>query len=189
MAVASRASPGGRTVAKRSAFARMDRDYYRTWDPRAVPPLLPHVPEGTRFVECCAGDGVLMVDLVASGLELVDAYDVAPQGFGVRRGDVFVETHPGDNVIYITNPMWKRPHLHPLIEHLSDRAPTWLLFDAGWAFSQQARAFWPRLRIVQPVGRLKWIFMSRDDSKDDCAWYLFDRPQAGNVPQFYPRAA
>ena len=176
-------------MGKRSTFDRVERDYYRTWDPRAVAAIVPFLAPGSRFVECCAGDGVLMVDLVAEGFELVDAYDIDPQGLGVRRGDAMVEQPAGFGWSFITNPPWSRDILHPLIERLSDIAPTWLLFDAGWAYSKQARVFWPRLRKIVPVGRLKWIFRSRDDGKDDSAWYLFDRPDLTAQPHIYARAA
>jgi hypothetical protein len=42
--------------------------------------------------------------------------------------------------MFITNPPWDRKVLHPLIEHLSSIAPTWLLFDADWMHTKQSSA-------------------------------------------------
>ncbi len=53
-------------MAKRSDgdFERIPNDLYRTWDPRAVRALLPHLAPRTRFVEPCAGAGDLIDQLV-----------------------------------------------------------------------------------------------------------------------------
>jgi hypothetical protein len=89
--------------------------------------------------------------------------------------------------MFITNPPWDRKILHPLIVHLSDQAPTWLLFDADWMHTRQAAPFMPRLRKIVSVGRVKWIPDSTMTGKDNCAWYLFDRPHSEGV-RFHGRA-
>jgi hypothetical protein len=55
-------------------------------------------------------------------------------------------------------------------------APTWLLFDADWMHTRQSAPFMPRLRKIVSVGRVKWIPDSKMTGKDNCAWYLFDKP-------------
>lgn len=190
-------------MGKRSNFERVPRDYYRTFDPRAVAPLLPHVPRGTRFVEPCAGAGDLIQQLESAGRVCTAAFDVAPQGDGIVTRDVLAEPLRPQEVVdsvIITNPVWSRAVLHRMIVAFSDVAPTWLLFDASWLYSIQARVaqlhgvptvpqLLPRLRKVVAVGRVQWIEGSQHDGKDDCAWYLFDTPRNDAVAMFYGRAA
>lgn len=176
-------------MGKRSTFERVPRDYYRTWDPRALPPLLSHLQPGTRFVEPCAGDGVLVDQLRNAGHYCIRAYDIEPKRDDILAANALYFKPDRESFdCFVTNSPWRRDILHPLIEHLSDQAPTWLLFDADWKHTRQAIPFKPRLRRIVSVGRLKWIEGSKWDAKDNCAWYLFDRP--GNVPaEFYGRAA
>lgn len=54
-------------MGKRSDFARRRNDLYRTFDPRAVAALLPHLGPFVWFYEPCAGDGVLVDQLEAVG--------------------------------------------------------------------------------------------------------------------------
>ena len=176
-------------MGKRSSFERNPRDYYRTWDTRAVKALLPHLAPGTRFVEPMAGGGTLLDQLVAAGHECVGAYDIEPQRADIVQSDVFTLTvDPSAKVI--TNPAWDRKILHPLITHLSDQAPTILLFDADWIRTKQAIPFLPRLRKVISIGRLRWIEGSTMDGKDNCAWFCFGAPyKAARAADFYGRAA
>lgn len=171
-------------------FARRKNDLYKTWDPRAVAALLPHLDPRTRFIEPCAGDGVLRDQLVAAGHSCVYAADRYP-----GRDDIFCMDALNASITpemrvdcWITNPPWSRPILHPMIVHLSDQAPTWLLFDADWVHTRQARPYLPRLRTIVSVGRLKWIEGSEHDGVDNAAWYLFDKP-ANALPRFVGRAA
>jgi len=175
-------------MGKRSKFERRERDYYRTWDPRAVPPLLAHLEPQTRFIEPCAGDGTLLDQLTAAGHDCLDAWDIEPRRPDILSANALTLRVHAKNFKFITNPPWHRPLLHQLIVHLSDQAPTWLLFDADWKYTKQAIPFKDRLRRIVAIGRLKWIEGSTMDAKDNCAWYLFDKP--GNVPaEFYARQA
>lgn len=172
-------------MGRRSEFKRVERDYYRSIDPRIGHALAPHLSPGVRYVEPCAGAGDLIAQLRPFAT-CVGAYDIAPQTEGIARADMFDLTI-GDADMWIANPPWARPILHRLIVHLSDQAPLWALFDANWAFTKQAGPFMPRLRRVVTVGRLKWIPDSTMVGKDDAAWFLFDRPLAGSAPIFYGR--
>lgn len=183
-------------MGKRSNFERIERDFYRTWDHRALPPLLARMASGTRFVEPCAGDGVLLDQLEADGHRCVEAYDIEPWGHGVSPwwrgiafGDALVARPSRPFDCFITNPPWRRDVLHPLIVHLSDQAPTWLLFDADWAHTRQSIPYLPRLREIVSVGRLRWIPNSPHDAVDNCAWHLFDRPQDNEPAAFHGRRA
>lgn len=169
-------------------FERRKNDLYETFDPRAVAALLPHLAPGTRFVEPCAGRGVLMDQLVAAGHVCLGACDIDPGRADIAEADALTHRPSSPPERFITNPPWTRALLHPMIVHLSDQAPTWLLFDADWKHTKQAALYLPRLKKVVSVGRLKWIPGSKHDGKDNCAWHLFDKP--GNLaPEFYGRAA
>ena len=85
----------------------------------------------------------------------------------------------GDGVVFVTNPPWSRPVLHPIINNLSDQAPTWLLIDADWVHTKQAIPYLPRLQKIVSIGRVKWIPDSPFAGKDNCCWHLFDRSRLG----------
>jgi len=156
-------------MGKRSDFARVERDFYPT--PYAgVVPLLPHLKAGTKFHEPCYGRGHLADHLEKNGHHCAEWGDISN---GI---DALSLTECG-GACFITNPPWNRKILHPLIEHLSNIVPTWLLFDADWPHTLQARPFMPRLRKIVSVGRLIWIPGTKMTGKDNCAWYLFTEPQ------------
>lgn len=173
-------------MGKRSDFVRFERDFYPTPRP-AVAPLLPHLQPDTRFVEPCAGNGALIDHLTAAGHVCARAWDIEPQREDIDRQDA-LERLVGNIDCFITNPPWNRAVLHPLIVHLSDQHPTWLLFDADWIHTRQAAPFLPRLRKVVSVGRVKWIEGSKFTGKDNCAWHLFDA-SAGAQTLLFGRAA
>lgn len=166
-------------MGKRSNFERVERDFYPT--PReAVLPLIPHLPKVDDlfgFWEPCAGNGALVDELEDLSMGwCVEAIDICPQSKEVEKGNALKRLSPVTADIIITNPPWDRKILHPMIEHFSDQAPTWLLFDADWMHTKQSIPFLPRLRKVVSVGRVKWIPDSKMTGKDNCAWYLFDKP-------------
>ena len=165
-------------MGKRSNFQRRERDFYPT--PReAVLPLLPHLRPQTRFCEPCAGDGALANHLTSAGMLCVGRSDIEPGHPTIARADA-LEMFWGTDLFlidcFITNPPWDRAVLHPLIIHLSDQAPTWLLLDADWVHTRQAAPYLDRLRKVVSVGRVKWIPDSPFTGKDNVAWHLFDKP-------------
>lgn len=160
-------------MGKRSDFERRERDFYPT-PYEAVVPLLGHLWPRAQFVEPCAGDGVLVSHLHRHGHHCVSASDIEPHDQSVKALDVF-SAEIGCADCFITNPPWDRTILHPLIEHLSAQAPTWLLFDADWMHTRQAAPFMPWLVKIVSVGRVKWIPDSKMTGKDNCCWYLFDR--------------
>jgi hypothetical protein len=161
-------------MGRRSDFKRRARDKYPT--PReALTPLLPFLTPGVRFLEPCAGDGRLAGFLTAAGLACAGSFDIEPDSLFVARADALTATLPRCDVI-VTNPPWSRPLLHGLIHRLRRHAPTWLLFDAAWQHTQQARVFGPYCSHVVSVGRVSW--MENDQAgKDDAAWYRFVRDE------------
>ncbi len=173
-------------MGKRSDFERRERDFYPT-PYEAVVPLLDHLMPRTLFVEPCAGDGVLVSHLHRHGHHCVSASDIEPQDPSVKALNVF-SAQIGQGQCFITNPPWDRSILHPIIDHLSAQAPTWLLFDADWMHTKQAVPYLDRLEAIVSVGRVKWIAGSKMTGKDNCCWYLFTETP-NNHTQFYGREA
>jgi hypothetical protein len=171
-------------MGKRSSFPRRKHDLYETTDPRAVAPLIPHLPRRARYAEPCAGSGQL-IRLLEPHAECVWASDLVPQADPRIHETDGLSVGLGDADMFITNPPWTRALLHALIVHLSDLAPCWMLFDADWAHTKQAQKFMPRCRKIVSVGRVKWIAGSKTSGKDNAAWYLFGRPAAGAAPLFF----
>jgi len=160
-------------MGKRSEFQRRDRDFYPTPE-EGILPLLPHLEEKFTFIEPCAGNGQLVMFLMKykDGDCWVQS-DIEPQDSSVEKRNVLdIFSKPE---YYITNPPWERKLLHQIIEHLSDLAPTWLLFDADWIHTKQSQPYQSRLKKIVSVGRLKWIPNSKMTGKDNCSWYLFDK--------------
>jgi len=161
-------------MGKRSEFERNPRDFYPT-PSAAVLPLLPHLQPQTKFSEPCAGDGILARHLSSFGHVAVWLSDLEPQAKTIIQMDVFSLSRKHGADVFITNPPWERSILHPLIQHLSNMAPTWLLFDADWAHTKQAIPLLPRLKKIVSIGRVKWIDGSKHTGKDNACWYLFDK--------------
>jgi hypothetical protein len=157
-------------MGKRSNFTRVARDLYNTPAP-AVAPLLRWLHRGTPFIEPCYGEGALRRALEAAGHRFAGGFDLPidarEHDYGVKQGEVFI-TNP---------PFWGKPaDLHPLIENLSDQAPTWLLMSSDWLFNlSSGPIIAKRLRRIVAVGRVRWIPNSPHVGKDNCAWLLFYR--------------
>ena len=172
-------------MGKRSDFVRVERDFYPT-PITAVLPLLSHLEEKTVFAEPCAGDGRLSNHLESFGHISMYRSDIEPRAEGIDTRDVFDVKHSVGADCFITNPPWNRKILHPLIEHLSNIAPTWLLFDADWMHTKQSIPYLTRLKKVVSIGRVKWIEDSKMTGKDNSCWYLFDSQETNKV-LFYGR--
>ena len=165
---------------------RIPRDLYQT-PPPPIHALLPFLEKGTRFVEPCAGEALLIDGLEAAGHFCVAASDIHPLNPDHGCLDARRLPKPAPGTLIITNPPWKRDLLHELIVHFSDLAPTWLLYDTNWLQQVQARPYLPRLRKIVAVGRVKWVFEgSHSAGFEDSAWHLFDKPGA-TPPEFYGR--
>jgi hypothetical protein len=156
-------------MGKRSNFDRLPRDLYNT-PAEAVAPLLRWLKPKTHFIEPCCGQGALARALEQAGHRCIGGFDL-PNDARVLRYCMAASE------VFITNPpYWGRPReLHPLIENLSDQAPTWLLMSSDWLFNVSSGPLTKRLRRVIAVGRVKWIPGSPHVGKDNAAWLLFDR--------------
>jgi hypothetical protein len=157
-------------LGKRSDFARVDRDAYNTPLSAALP-LLRVLPEKTRFIEPCAGDGDLIDHLIAAGHVLVSKWDLPCDAqvarYNVAQADCF-----------ITNPPFhgQRDDLHALIENLARQTPAWLLMPGDWLHNKSSAPLMPRLKTIVSVGRIRWIVGSESTSKDNYIWCLFGAP-------------
>ena len=166
-------------MGKRSSFVRHERDFYATPE-HAVTPLLPYLEDSSIFVEPCAGDGRLIDHLHKAGHICTLAFDIEPMRTDVEQGDA-LEDFKAD--LIITNPPWDRKILHPMIEHFTSIAPTWLLFDSDWAHTLQSSKYMKWCSKIVSIGRVKWF--DNKAGKDNAAWYLFDRKS--NNTAFYGR--
>lgn len=154
-------------MGKRSDFKRNKADKYRT-PPEGMFPLRPYLKPGATFIDPCAGDGRIARHIPGC----VQQFDLEPDDLFMAIGDALSAVLvPCDYIC--TNPPWSRNVLHPMITRFRQHAPTWLLFDADWAYTKQAAPFMIYCRYVVAVGRLKWFPDSKDHGKDSCAWYLF----------------
>jgi hypothetical protein len=148
-------------------FKRNPRDFYAT-PHSAVIPLEPHLPgKIIDFHEPCFGDGDLAGSLQGFGHNCSAATDI-------RWGEDAFDLTKCEGVCFVTNPPWDRKVLHPLITHLSNLAPTFLLFDADWMHTKQSRPFMSRCRKIISVGRVSWLG-NGVSGFDNCAWYEFDK--------------
>lgn len=166
-------------MGKRSEFERKEADKYYTRDFKAVIPLLPFLPAGTRFVEPTAGAGHLIEHLERAGHECVGAFDILPESPRIMQADVlfFGFKLPACDKI-ITNPPWDREPLHDMIRAFTEHAETWLLFDADWAHTLQASPHGHFCRKIVSVGRVSWED-NGVSGKDNCCWYLFSKHGEG----------
>src|SRR3990167_11031285 len=153
-------------MGKRSNFLRRKNDDYAT-PSVAVKPLLPFLGRTHgRFIEPCCGEGHLIDVLVLSGMECIQYSDME---LDARRTQYDIT----DVDYFITNPPWTRELLHPIIDNLRKQLPTWLLFDADWMHTKQARPYLPFCDLIVSVGRVKWIPDSLYVGKDNSCWYKF----------------
>lgn len=193
-------------MGKRSNFERRDRDFYPT-PYEAVGPLLGHL-YGRRqewlFVDPCAGDGSLIDGLRRArddqGYEHFMAFigsDIRPlrkdiaefDAFDLRRHEIYAQLDIDQALTgFITNPPWDWEILSPLISHLSDIAPTWLLLNADLMHNRRMAKHMTHCVKVVSVGRVSWMNNGKKGF-ENAAWYLFDAGFECNQTQFYARAA
>lgn len=171
-------------MGKRSGFERRPQDKYMT-PMQAVLFLEQVFPlQGVSFIEPCAADGGLVEKLECRGAVCAKSFDLEPDAVHIEKLDALSVDYTEIEADYIiTNPPWTRSILHEMIVLFSDAKPTWLLFDANWLNTAQARSFRDRLVAYSPTARLKWIEGSKYSGKDDTAWYLFDKVDTNRRPE------
>lgn len=165
-------------MGKRSNFKRRKNDAYDTPE-KPVRRLMSHLRGITSFAEPCAGKGYLVDHLEARGLTCTYRGDIKN---GLDALTFPFEQHFRFDAI-ITNPPWTREIMHPMIQRFQAIAPTWLLFDADWAYTEQAIPFIDQCSHIVAVGRVKWIEDSQHVGKDNASWYRFHAQHTGG-PRF-----
>lgn len=154
-------------IGKRSNFDRIEKDFYRTFDPRASE-VLNSVQVPVKYYEPCVGEYDLVNNLNPYGFRCVGASDIEKDALSLTPDEV----EEADYII--TNPPWGRKLLHPMIEHFITLKPTWLLFDADWAHTKQASDYLENYCThIAAIGRLKWIPGTTMSGKENCCWYRF----------------
>lgn len=173
-------------IAKRSDFKRIERDYYRTFDPKAGEALRPFINGIEAAIEPFAGAG----DLTNQFPEIHwRQTDIEPQSDYINQKDAFDYTK--EEILkfdaIITNPPWSRPILHRSIEYFAPIIQSWMLLDANWLFTKQAGPYIEKyLTDVVTIGRVKWIPNTTMSGKDDCCWYRFSSDKIAPT-RFYGR--
>lgn len=160
-------------MGSRSDFKRVEKDFYRTIDQRAVKALLPFLDPFTRYSEPCCGVGDLIISLTEAQMICTHANDIewGKDALTLTREEL------NNPECIISNPPWQRKILHPMIEHFCHISPhVWLLFDSNWANTKQSsRLMKEYCTDIVSVGRLIWIPGTTMSGKDDTSWFRFSR--------------
>lgn len=161
---------------------------------KAFEPLAPYLPPGCQVIEPCAGNGALCDHMFKIGCEIVAATDIQPEHPNVAKMDVFQYDLANTPRIdyFVTNPPW--PELRrnglptlPIINHLRQIAPTWMLLPSDFMFNVYAAELMGNCGGIIAVGRVKWIPGSANEGFDNAAWYLFGKDSNGGKIRFIPR--
>lgn len=182
-------------MGKRSDFERVERDYYRTFDPKAGEAIRSYLPQNGdyTYAEPFCGRGDLIKQLegkcnFASDIEPDDENNVTNSHFQTKSFLDVTEDDLKDCSMVITNPPWDRKLLHQTIEHFANMKPTWLLFDSNWMFTKQSVPYIEKYCVeIVTIGRMRWFENTKVTGKDDCCWFLFDKNKKGNGVNFTPR--
>lgn len=171
-------------MGKRSNYKHNERNYYPT-PYSAVIPLLKFINNNT-FIEPCAGDGRLIDHLEKHGHKCVYACDIEPLREDIEIKDVlfFEDNNFPISDYIITNPPWEREVLHKMIEKFRVIAQTWLLFDASWMHTSQAKTYIPYCDKIVNIGRVKWVENSKNSGMEDACWYLFQKDKVENTKYY-----
>lgn len=145
-------------------FERKDRDYYPTIDPDALPEKFLEFIDGKEYWEPCAGDGsldYLIEKASALNTYCVQASDIEPQDGTITPLDALEITkemfsNSGADC-FITNPPFSKKLLFPLLDHLPNIAPTWLLLRASTLHNKRMKKYWKNCSQVVSIGRLGWF--------------------------------
>lgn len=168
-------------MGKRSDFEKIEKDFYKTFDKRAM--VIPFVNEitGNRYVEPCFGNGDL-VNLIGNIAKCVNYSDITSGTDALTIDAAYCK----NSDLIITNPPWSRDKkndyiLHKLINHFRTLKPTWLLFDADWMHTKQSTELMQYCSKVISIGRLTWIEGTTTSGKDNCCWYKFEKEKVDST--------
>ena len=151
-------------MGKRTNYKRKVHDFYPT-PLAAAEPLFPFLKPRTKFDEPCSGDGALVEHLKDAGFNCVNSSDLI-------RGQDAMDITGTPAEYFITNPPWAWEVLDPLIAHLSNMRPTWLLLNGDLMHNVRMGQYLRRCQSVVSVGRISWL-QNGKNGFENCAWYLF----------------
>lgn len=161
----------------------MPRDLYKT--PRAAfLPLIPHLPPRFRFCEPCAADGEFIYHVLSTtDGHCTNSFDIEPLHCRIKQGNALTMTKAdlkGADFI-LTNSPWDRKIFHPLLDHWRTLCPSWVLIDAGWMFTKQAKPYMEYCAKVVPIGRVKWFPDTKMTGKEDCVWLYMGQEKTQTI--------
>ena len=171
-------------MSKFETYEPQPRDFWRTSDPNAFPPLVPFI-RGSSYAEPCYGAGDLVRGFSGTA-ECVWASDIQPQEDNVLQKNALFLTksdlHDCDCII--TNPPFGWEMLQPLLEHLPTLKPTWFLLPADFMHNKRARPYMDRCSKIVSIGRMYFHKAGEDTNEvkysrgtaNNC-WYLFTEEQ------------
>ena len=171
-------------MGKRSEFEKKPRDAYFTIDPVAVERLAPYLPEKPfkRFVEPCAGGADLVKALMEQHMVCQAAYDIEPQSPHViqRNCLTLTESDLYGVDMFITNPPFTWKVLQPIMDHLINLRPTWLLLPADYMHNVRMGPYMKKCGKVVSIGRMYWE-ENKKKGVDNYAWFLFNKDFEGKT--------
>lgn len=170
-------------------FEKRPRDFYSTVDPDAVKPLIPFI-RGQRVAEVCAGNGDLAM-LLEPDCKVVWESDIEPQNKHISTIDALTITSDElslyDVNAFVTNPPFSWNLLQPLLDHLPNLRPTWLLLPADVMHNKRMGPYMNKCTEIVSVGRLYWMD-NKVKGVDNFAWFLFsDDPLRKPYTTFHGR--
>lgn len=174
-------------MSKFSNFERIDRDFYETIDPKAVPPNFLKYVTGKKYYEPSCGSGKLIEQLEPyselcgfSDIKPIGKYDY-PEAYKDAL-DLSKEDVIGADCI-ITNPMYKKEGLLPIIGHCSALLPTWLLLPSDLMHNAYMKPYMAVCERVVSVGRL-YFFKNLWVTKEPFGYDELDKKWDKNI-EFY----
>ena len=136
--------------------------------------MVANAPAGrATFQEPCAGSYKLAQALIDRGHTCIRAVDPWPRHKLVQRVGL---DHPlATRVPVITNPPYAWSVLKPLLDRwMQHNADVVLLLPLDMLANEYFKPYCPYIQIIVMVGRVRWIEGSRDKSKDNFAWVVFN---------------
>jgi hypothetical protein len=136
------------------------RDFYATIDPDAVKPLIPFLADYITYAEPCVGNGDLVKQMSAYGLQCCHTSDISSDQYQEwDASDIpleFLLAYGPDCII--TNPPFSKALLLPIMDHLMcSGLPLWLLLPADIMHNKYMSPYMRKCKTVVSVGRLCWF--------------------------------
>ncbi|BCH56015.1 hypothetical protein RvVAR031_36250 [Agrobacterium vitis] len=167
------------TMGKHSDFARRAHDEYLT-PYRGAYPLIPYLANVATFAEPCAANGQLIRHIEKHGPLCIHSGDI-------RTGTDALECPTLRSLVVdciITNPPYTWSVLRRMLELFPTIAPTWLLLEATFPYTDQSAPYMRLCTDIVPAGSIKWFAGTKHASKERYAWFRFAQ-DAACAPSFH----